>query len=330
MKSRVLKIAAVITIVIAACTNTSLYGQAHFDNLQSFYAKGKYDKCIIKAKKAARQHPEDPTPSLYQMSSYLQKAKSAFTPTSYSEYVVLALESLYSAKAIQDDINQFTSFEEDIQLLQDWALSEYQLLSENEKQFKADYLKAYYDLIYLGGWALSSSNSETGQLEASAETSTIDMEVTSYDLSEVEYDDMEMDIVSLEGNELTFQLRQTSYGLMGTPYRYGGTTPESGFDCSGFTRYVFDKSNIELPRTSSAQSTQGSKVKLHKAMPGDLIFFGSKGNISHVGMIYTNEDGKISFIHSSSSRGVVIVHQDDEEWEHYWAKKLVFVKRVVS
>ena len=70
-------------------------------------------------------------------------------------------------------------------------------------------------------------------------------------------------------------------GLLGIPYVYGGSTP-SGFDCSGFTKYVFGKAGISIPRTASAQQRAATRVSNPK--PGDLVFFGSPA--WHVG-IYT-------------------------------------------
>ena len=70
-------------------------------------------------------------------------------------------------------------------------------------------------------------------------------------------------------------------GLLGIPYVYGGESP-SGFDCSGFTQYVFGKAGISIPRTASAQQNAATSVSNPK--PGDLVFFGSPA--WHVG-IYT-------------------------------------------
>jgi cell wall-associated NlpC family hydrolase len=70
-------------------------------------------------------------------------------------------------------------------------------------------------------------------------------------------------------------------GLLGIPYVYGGTTPD-GFDCSGFTQYVFRKAGVSIPRTASAQ--QDAATPVSSPQPGDLVFFGSPA--WHVG-IYT-------------------------------------------
>lgn len=72
--------------------------------------------------------------------------------------------------------------------------------------------------------------------------------------------------------------------LKGVPYRYGGTTPR-GFDCSGFTSYVYRKAGVKLPRTSSAQRRYAKKVSRANARPGDLVFFhNSSGRVYHVGI----------------------------------------------
>lgn len=88
-----------------------------------------------------------------------------------------------------------------------------------------------------------------------------------------------------------------AYKFIGTPYVWGGTTP-SGFDCSGFTSYVFRHFGVNLPRTSRAQAGAGVKVSYSNLQAGDLVFFGS-GSISHVGiyigggnMIHSPRPGK--------------------------------------
>ncbi len=90
--------------------------------------------------------------------------------------------------------------------------------------------------------------------------------------------------------------------LLGTPYIYGGMSPD-GFDCSGFTSYVYKKFGIQLERTSSAQAKQGEEVSKENLKPGNLVFFDTNGShtvINHAG-IYIG-DGK--FIHASSGTSV--------------------------
>ena len=99
--------------------------------------------------------------------------------------------------------------------------------------------------------------------------------------------------------------------LKGTPYRSRGQTPD-GFDCSGFTRYVFKAgAGIELPRSSAEQARFGVAVSKNDLRPGDLVYFNTSGEgISHVG-IYIGGD---NFISSTSSSGVQVTGLNDDYW----------------
>ncbi|KAF1720082.1 hypothetical protein CSC75_12830 [Pseudoxanthomonas wuyuanensis] len=112
-------------------------------------------------------------------------------------------------------------------------------------------------------------------------------------------------------------------GLVGTPYRYGGNTPESGFDCSGLVTYVYrDMLDLRLPRTSRELSqAQGPRIDPRKLAAGDLVFFGSRGNVTHVG-IYVGEG---RFVHAPSTGGTVrLDHLDGHYWrDHYSGAKRV-------
>jgi len=105
--------------------------------------------------------------------------------------------------------------------------------------------------------------------------------------------------------------------LIGTPYHYGGNSPSTGFDCSGFVRHVFHHSRgMELPRTSQAISHAGMRVKANQLQPGDLVFYSTQGTpYSHVG-IYL---GDARFIHApSNGKRVEIVDMSLDYWrEHY-------------
>lgn len=105
-------------------------------------------------------------------------------------------------------------------------------------------------------------------------------------------------------------------------YRRGGNSPDTGFDCSGFVRYVFRHAiGAELPTTSAAQFATGDSVKRDQLQRGDLVFFRTAGKrISHVG-IYL-EDGQ--FIHAPSSGKTVRVDRLDQS---YWKQRFAGAKR---
>jgi cell wall-associated NlpC family hydrolase len=106
-------------------------------------------------------------------------------------------------------------------------------------------------------------------------------------------------------------------GLVGTPYRYGGNTPEGGFDCSGLVTYVYrDMLDLRLPRTSHDLATaRGERVGEDHLAAADLVFFGSGGDVSHVG-IYVGEG---RFVHAPSTGGTVRLDRlDGAYWrDHY-------------
>jgi cell wall-associated NlpC family hydrolase len=111
--------------------------------------------------------------------------------------------------------------------------------------------------------------------------------------------------------------------LVGTPYRYGGNTPEGGFDCSGLVNYVYrDMLDLRLPRTSrDLAAWQGPRIAPERLTAADLVFFGSGGQVSHVG-IYVG-DGR--FVHAPSSGGTVRLDRlDGPYWrDHYSGAKRV-------
>src|SRR5579875_317529 len=102
----------------------------------------------------------------------------------------------------------------------------------------------------------------------------------------------------------TFGERVANIALqyIGVPYVWGGTTP-NGFDCSGFSRYVYKQAGVNLPRTASEQYAEGQAVDKSNLQRGDLVFFSTyKAGASHVG-IYLGDN---KFVHASSSHGVTV------------------------
>lgn len=106
------------------------------------------------------------------------------------------------------------------------------------------------------------------------------------------------------------RLIQTAMRYVGVPYVFGGTSPD-GFDCSGFVRFVFAGSGIDLPRMADQQYDSGRPVTISQLQPGDTVYFSTyTSGISHVG-IYIG-DGR--FISATSSRGIAVDRLDDGYW----------------
>lgn len=119
----------------------------------------------------------------------------------------------------------------------------------------------------------------------------------------------------------------TAERYLGTPYRYGGTSPLTGFDCSGFVQYVFARNNVRLPRTSRQQAKIGEPMPRdwRKLAPGDLMMFAERGEpISHVA-IYA---GHHRIIHASSSGGSVRYDDLTTRRGEWFVEHLVAARRV--
>jgi cell wall-associated NlpC family hydrolase len=114
--------------------------------------------------------------------------------------------------------------------------------------------------------------------------------------------------------------------LQGIKYRYAGKSPK-GFDCSGFTGYVFKDVGIKLAASSSRQSKQGKFKDIKDVKAGDLVFFGPPLKIDHVGIVTQNKKGKLIVIHSTNSQGVV---EHDINQILYWKKRIKFARDVIS
>lgn len=125
------------------------------------------------------------------------------------------------------------------------------------------------------------------------------------------------------GNRIQVLLKH-ALTLLGTPYRWGGTST-TGFDCSGLVGYVFRSTlGIELPRVSRDMANSGELVNdRSKLTPGDLVFFGRRGRVNHVG-IYVGEG---QFVHSPSAGKDVMVSRLDSG---YWGRKYLNARRVAG
>ncbi|MEN9900017.1 MAG: Murein DD-endopeptidase MepH precursor [Pseudomonadota bacterium] len=119
------------------------------------------------------------------------------------------------------------------------------------------------------------------------------------------------------------ELVMQAMGLLGVPYKRGGTSEEKGFDCSGFVRYMYEKSvGLVLPRRAEEQAKVTEEISRSELKPGDLVFFNTlKRTFSHVG-IYVG-DGK--FIHAPRPGKAVRV---DDMREAYWQQRFNGARRV--
>ncbi|WP_264526138.1 C40 family peptidase [Flavobacterium sp. N502536] len=114
---------------------------------------------------------------------------------------------------------------------------------------------------------------------------------------------------------------------IGVRYKAGGTT-KSGYDCSGLVFTTFESENIKLPRNSFEQAKVGRVIKFNDARKGDLIFFKTNRSkqINHVGLIVEVKSDEIKFVHSSTSKGVII----SSTKEAYYQNSFTQINRVIE
>lgn len=122
-----------------------------------------------------------------------------------------------------------------------------------------------------------------------------------------------------------------AYEFLGMPYYYTGKTPQTGFDCSGFTSYIYKKFGYEVSPASKEQIYAGSPIEKKEAKKGDLLVF-TGTNLSirkpgHVGIVISEKgESPIRFIHSSSNGGVKISEVENTRYE----LRLLQVRRIVN
>lgn len=116
-----------------------------------------------------------------------------------------------------------------------------------------------------------------------------------------------------------------AFSLVGTPYRWGGNSPETGFDCSGLINYVFrETAGLSLPRTTAGLSELPNATPSSALRPGDLVLFSTSGKrVNHAG-IYVG-DGR--FLHAPSTGGHVRI---DDLQASYWQRSYKSARRVLD
>ena len=133
-----------------------------------------------------------------------------------------------------------------------------------------------------------------------------------------------VNVVPAQSSDAIGNMLLQSVSLMGIAYKWGGNTPDTGMDCSGFVRYVFKKSlGINLPRTAAEMAKVGKRISINELEPGDLIFFNTRrGSNTHIGIYLGNN----KFIQSPRTGENIQI----SELNGYWVKHFNGAKRVVQ
>lgn len=133
-------------------------------------------------------------------------------------------------------------------------------------------------------------------------------------------------IVDQGENYLAMQMINNAMEFIGVNYRGGGTS-KAGMDCSGMVTAVFNIFGMKLPRSSHDMAKVGEKLERDEVKKGDLVFFKTNGNrsINHVGLVIDTDGDDIRFIHSSTSKGVII----SSTKEPYYKRTFAQANRVI-
>ncbi|MEY3248725.1 MAG: hypothetical protein RL742_768 [Bacteroidota bacterium] len=116
--------------------------------------------------------------------------------------------------------------------------------------------------------------------------------------------------------------------FQGLKYRYAGRSPQTGFDCSGFTSFVLKTFDVHVSSSSATQSLQGDRIPFDQVQPGDLVFFGRPGRgIQHVAMVVERNEKGIFCVHSTCARGIVVENILESA---YWRSRLLFARDVIT
>ena len=125
----------------------------------------------------------------------------------------------------------------------------------------------------------------------------------------------------------TIAVLETALGLLGTKYRFGGVSPETGFDCSGYVSYVLRQHGVEIPRIVADQFGAGRSVAQNEIQAGDLVFFTTTGpGATHVGLVVST-GARWEFIHAPADGSSVRVERFDTG---YWQQLWVGARRVLG
>ena len=144
-----------------------------------------------------------------------------------------------------------------------------------------------------------SSEETTDKEEANADEAVAEADSDEEEAAESEADEAELEATIEVENDLRSEIVTYALQFVGNRYKYGGTNPNTGVDCSGFTSYVMrHAAEVELPHSSGGQSRMGRQVSSSEMRPGDIICYGSGKRINHVALYIGN--GQI--VHASTER----------------------------
>lgn len=296
MRSKLL-LKFVFTLIIFISISQPGYSQSkYYKRLNRKFQKAKYEKVLRKADRYIRRNPANSIP-------YYFKAKTYLLLYSQTNENLLLIKSLQNFNRLRGKTIP-SYIEVEVSNLKLREISNAEDAISKDKYHK--YSKRISSLITK---IKTISNKKSKYVKVSKNSSSYELPI----------DKKRLEVVN------------RAEDLIGIPYKYGGTSSK-GFDCSGFTQYVYKFIGIKLPRTAEGQYEHGKVIKQRNAKVGDLVVFSKyKGNkINHVSMIAKVKNGKMVSVIHSTSRGVVEDYINDSSWQSYWKKRMRHIITYIS
>ena len=287
------------TIILLISFSTILLSQNKYTKrLNKLYTKHKYEKCITKSKKFLRKEPKSAEIQYYIVISNLQLFENSSKYSKQNSYLKKTISSLIKLEKYNKTEGKYTNLTDSIHLL----VNNFVDNEDCKSMYFHNRLAEFFH------------DTTSCYIIANKPSVVVESKPTFIDtLAQIRR-------LMLENAE----------DVIGVRYKYGGTD-STGFDCSGFTQYVYKSVGIELPHNADKQSKLGERIDLTNAQPGDLIFFGSSPTAKrayHAGMIYSNIDGRIELIHCVT--GGVQHQSSDDQNVKYWLKRVIAVKKMLD
>jgi len=283
-----------LVVLLLVSTVFSAFGQdKKIDQLEILYAQGYYAKVLSKADKLLADPLYDYSglPSFYKA---LATFRLASDPVWFKRHTT----------AIEDAISAYGAFLESDKI-EDYNYAHY---------FEIASLKTYLGELETG--FRNRGLNSTGDKLAGFISNELNGIKSKPDLQPE--DPKEPAEQNTTASNIREQIVTYAKQYIGVKYVWAGAD-ESGFDCSGFTSYVLKKYGFILSRTASGQLAEGKSVKIENAEKADLVFFGSDGKITHVGLVISEKGSELEMVHASTSKGVIITNIIQSS---YWSPKL--------
>ena len=286
-------------LLLTAFLSVSVFAQAQvkeFDQLEMYYAQKHYKMVLRKANRFL-DNPEydySQVPSFYAALATMQLVQNDRWRKTHHSAFNDAQERFLALRKNKEGQKIITAHIHELSFLKRDLISWAEDLKRRNKKDDFNEVQQFIDAVL-------------------NDLKTIDVvpegNGTSVDASEV---------VSETSSKERKKLVQYAEKYIGTPYVWAGENP-SGFDCSGFTSYVYQSMGKELPRRAVDQYNASKKIKEKSVQKGDLVFFDNGSGVSHVGMVISEKGEPVVMIHASSSQGVIRTAIDSSD---YWKSRL--------